>query len=33
MLAAYFDKSVVAETLPPPQIRPDMPTGWGGLDE
>ena len=33
MLAAYFDKSIVAASLPPPQIRPDMPTGWGGYED
>ncbi len=33
MLAAYFDKSIVAAALPPPQIRPDMPTGWGGYED
>ncbi len=32
MLAAYFDKTIVATTLPPPQVQPDMPTGWGALD-
>ena len=28
MLAAYFDKSLVATMLPPPQVQPDQPAGW-----
>ncbi|MDL2227165.1 penicillin-binding protein 2 [Deltaproteobacteria bacterium OttesenSCG-928-M10] len=28
MLAAYFDKSIVATILPPPQVQPDQPLGW-----
>ncbi|UQZ89229.1 penicillin-binding protein 2 [Deltaproteobacteria bacterium Smac51] len=28
MLAAYFDKRIVAAKLPPAQVQPDKPTGW-----
>jgi penicillin-binding protein 2 len=28
MLAAYFDKTIVAAKLPPAQVQPDEPTGW-----
>jgi penicillin-binding protein 2 len=28
MLAAYFDKRIVATSLPPAQVQPDKPTGW-----
>jgi penicillin-binding protein 2 len=29
MLAAYFDESITAATLPPPQAQPDQATSWG----
>ena len=28
MIAAYFDPSIMASTLPPPQVQPDKPTSW-----
>ncbi|MDR1044942.1 MAG: penicillin-binding protein 2 [Candidatus Adiutrix sp.] len=29
MLEAYFDESITAPTLPPPQAQPDQATSWG----
>ncbi len=33
MLDAYFDPTIVAKKLPPPQVKPDKPTGWSRFDE